>query len=114
VKAIITGRRRSQGGARAAIPILEVDETGLIKVNPLAAWTLEDTLSYIKREGVPYNALVDQGYKSIGDWHSTAVPAGVESTAGERAGRWNGTGKTECGLHKVRFGRKKISSCPRS
>jgi phosphoadenylyl-sulfate reductase (thioredoxin) len=105
VGAVITGRRRSQGGDRAAIPALERDETGLIKVNPLAAWTFKDTKAYIDAHAVPYNALLDQGYKSIGDWHSTqpADPS-LAGDAGERAGRWAGRAdKTECGLHKDYF-----------
>jgi phosphoadenosine phosphosulfate reductase len=51
---------------------------------------------------VPYNPLLDKGYRSIGDWHSTAVPdPTAASDAGERSGRWQGkSAKTECGLHK--------------
>lgn len=103
---VITGRRRSQGGDRASIPIIEVDETGLIKINPLANWTFKETKAYIDANGVPYNALLDQGYTSIGDWHSTKKPdgtavKGLGGDAAERAGRWAGRAeKTECGLHK--------------
>lgn len=106
VGGVITGRRRSQGGDRASIPIIEVDETGLIKINPLANWTFKDTKAYIDANNVPYNALLDQGYTSIGDWHSTKTPNGVvikglDGDAAERSGRWAGRAeKTECGLHK--------------
>lgn len=102
VAAVITGRRRSQGADRAAIPILERDETGLIKVNPLATWSFKDTKTYIDANAVPYNALLDRGYKSIGDWHSTQpADASAAGDASERAGRWVGKAeKTECGLHK--------------
>jgi phosphoadenosine phosphosulfate reductase len=56
--------------------------------------------------GVPSNALLDQGYKSIGDWHSTVLPKEGES---ERSGRWaSNKTKTECGLHKVRLSRLAI------
>lgn len=99
---MITGRRRSQGADRAALQPLELDSTGLIKVNPLCRWSFEDVKDYIDMAGVPYNALLDQGYKSVGDWHSTQVPKDGED---ERGGRWankNGT-KTECGLHKDYF-----------
>ncbi|KAI7891211.1 phosphoadenosine phosphosulfate reductase [Mucor mucedo] len=99
VKSVITGRRRSQKGDREAIPILEVDGTGLIKLNPLAYWDFQQVWTYIRANEVPYNALIDQGYKSIGDWHSTHAPNGGD----ERSGRWSGQQKTECGLHKDYF-----------
>lgn len=99
VNAVLTGRRRSQGGKRGDIPIIEVDEAGLVKVNPLANWTFEQVNDYIKANDVPYNELLDQGYKSVGDWHSTKpVKAGED----ERAGRWQGQQKTECGIHNPR------------
>ncbi|KAI8988191.1 phosphoadenosine phosphosulfate reductase [Mycotypha africana] len=100
VRSVITGRRRSQKGAREAIPILEVDDTGLIKLNPLAYWDFQQVWSYIRANEVPYNALVDQGYRSIGDWHSTKAPVNGDD---ERSGRWVGKQKTECGLHKDYF-----------
>lgn len=109
VGAVITGRRRSQGGDRASIPIVEIDETGLIKINPLANWSFKDTKAYIDVNHVPYNALLDQGYTSIGDWHSTKKPdgskvKGLDGDAAERSGRWAGRAeKTECGLHKDYF-----------
>jgi len=97
VKAVITGRRASQGGARSTLQPLEVDETGLLKINPFFAWSFSDVKKYIDENNVPRNGLLDQGYKSIGDWHSTAKSG--EGDAGERAGRWQGKKKTECGLH---------------
>ncbi|KAI8071335.1 phosphoadenosine phosphosulfate reductase [Gongronella butleri] len=102
VKSVITGRRRSQKGDRENIPILEVDGTGLIKLNPLALWDFQQVWTYIRANEVPYNALVDQGYKSIGDHHSTKRP-GESNAQGERDGRWAGSQKTECGLHKDYF-----------
>lgn len=100
VKAVITGRRRSQGADRAALEPIEVDSTGLVKVNPLCRWRFQDVKDYIDMAGVPYNPLLDQGYKSVGDWHSTVKPKDGE---GERSGRWaSNKTKTECGLHKVR------------
>ncbi|KAK4048066.1 3'-phosphoadenylsulfate reductase [Microbotryomycetes sp. JL221] len=105
VKAVITGRRRSQGADRAALEPLEIDSTGLIKVNPLCRWSFDDVKSYIDMAGVPYNELLDQGYKSVGDWHSTALPVDGQD---ERSGRWAGDKqKTECGLHKDYFKMKK-------
>jgi phosphoadenosine phosphosulfate reductase len=96
VKAVLTGRRRSQGGKRGELEIIEVDETGLIKINPLFNWSFNQVQDYIKDNDVPYNELLEQGYKSVGDWHSTQpVTAGED----ERSGRWKGRKKTECGIH---------------
>ena len=99
VNAVLTGRRRSQGGSRGDIAVIEVDEAGLVKVNPFANWSFEQVNEYIKANNVPYNALLDQGYKSVGDWHSTKPVKAGES---ERAGRWQGQEKTECGIHNPR------------
>ena len=97
VRAVFTGRRKSQGGARGSLDIIEIDETGLIKINPLANWSFKQVESYIRQHNVPYNELLDRGYRSVGDWHST-VP--VKEGEDERAGRWKGQAKTECGLHE--------------
>lgn len=99
VKSVLTGRRRSQGGKRGDLPIIEIDEQGLIKVNPLANWSFQQVQSYIAENDVPYNELLDRGYKSVGDWHSTS-PVGKGED--ERSGRWKGRGKTECGIHNAR------------
>jgi len=102
VKAVITGRRASQGGARATLQPVEVDETGLLKLNPLFAWNFGFVDWYIKSNNVPHNKLLEQGYRSVGDRHST-VKSG-EGDVGERAGRWAGRDdKTECGLHEDYF-----------
>lgn len=100
VKSVMTGRRRTQNGDRGAIPILEVDSTGLIKLNPIALWDFKQVWTYIRANEVPYNALVDQGYRSIGDWHSTKKPVDEND---ERSGRWSGKEKTECGMHQDYF-----------
>ncbi|KAL1954521.1 hypothetical protein VTO42DRAFT_1081 [Malbranchea cinnamomea] len=99
VQAVLTGRRRSQGGQRGDLDILEVDDAGLIKVNPLANWSFAQVRDYIARHDVPYNELLDRGYKSVGDYHSTQPVADGED---ERAGRWKGQAKTECGIHNPR------------
>nr|AAF28889.1 3'phosphoadenylyl thiosulfotransferase [Aspergillus terreus] len=99
VHAVLTGRRRSQGGKRGDLDIIEVDEAGLIKINPLANWTFEQVKAYIKENNVPYNELLDRGYKSIGDYHSTQP---VSENEDERSGRWKGQEKTECGIHNPR------------
>ncbi|KAI9758193.1 MAG: hypothetical protein M4579_003167 [Chaenotheca gracillima] len=96
VKAVLTGRRRSQGGKRGDLDIVEVDEAGIIKVNPLANWSFQQVQEYINTHKVPYNELLDRGYKSVGDWHST-LP--IKEGEDERSGRWQGQNKTECGIH---------------
>jgi phosphoadenosine phosphosulfate reductase len=97
VAAVLNGRRRSQGAARGDIPIIEMDdERGIVKINPMAAWNFSQVKQYIDENKVPYNALLDKGYKSVGDWHSTS-PVGEGED--ERAGRWKGRSKTECGIH---------------
>jgi phosphoadenosine phosphosulfate reductase len=90
----ITGIRRDQSPTRADAPKLGWDtQHELVKANPLADWSDEDCWAYIRERDLPYNALHDQGYASIGDTHSTVPGAG-------REGRWAGTDKTECGLHE--------------
>ncbi len=93
----MSGIRRDQSPHRAGAPIVGWDKKfGLVKISPLANWTKKDVWKRITDEGVPYNPLHDQGYTSIGCWPCTrAVMFGED----ERAGRWSGTGKTECGLH---------------
>ena len=100
VQSVITGRRATQGGDRAHLKPLEIDTTGLLKLNPLFAWSFDLVKLYIDINEVPRNKLLDQGYRSIGDWHSTVK---VGDGQGERDGRWAGTSKTECGLHKDYF-----------
>lgn len=99
VAAVLTGRRRSQGDKRAELGVLEVDDKGLVKLNPLWNWSFAQVKAYIDENDVPYNSLLDKGYKSVGDWHSTQPVAAGED---ERAGRWKGQTKTECGIHNKR------------
>lgn len=97
----ITGIRRDQAETRRHTPILGLvrrDDGGVVvKVAPLVAWTRRDTWRYLFDHGVPYNALLDAGYTSIGCAPCTARPEGDD----ERGGRWAGTGKTECGIHQL-------------
>ncbi|KAF2877094.1 phosphoadenosine phosphosulfate reductase, partial [Massariosphaeria phaeospora] len=99
VKAVLTGRRKSQGGKRGDLDIIEIDDAGLIKVNPLANWSFAQVKEYVDANNVPYNELLNKGYKSVGDWHSTQPVAQGED---ERSGRWKGRNKTECGIHNPR------------
>lgn len=95
----ITGLRRSQSGNRAATPFVEYDaERGLIKVNPLADWSLEDINAYVEAESVPINPLHSKGYPSIGCEPCTRA---IKPGEPERAGRWwwENDEKRECGLH---------------
>jgi phosphoadenosine phosphosulfate reductase len=89
--------RREQSPDRAKAPIVGWDKKfSLVKVSPLANWTKQQVWAFITRHNVPYNPLHDQGYTSIGCWPCTrAVLLGED----ERAGRWSGFAKTECGLH---------------
>jgi len=89
----ITGVRRDQSPTRANAPKLGWDAAhGLWKASPLADWDDDRTWAYIRDRGLPYNALHDRGYASIGCTYCTMPGDG-------REGRWSGTGKTECGLH---------------
>jgi phosphoadenosine phosphosulfate reductase len=90
----ITGRRRDQSGTRGALPVVERGDR--VRVNPLASWNRAEVWGYIVRNRLPYNILHDQGYASIGDAPLTTATVGGED---ERAGRWRGMAKTECGIH---------------
>jgi phosphoadenosine phosphosulfate reductase len=93
----MSGIRRDQSDDRAAAAIVGWDHKfGVVKVSPLANWTKAMVWDTIVRENVPYNPLHDRGYVSIGCGPCTRA---VTADEDERAGRWTGTGKTECGLH---------------
>lgn len=98
----ITGLRREQSTTRSSTPIVEIYEFDsllnreIVKLNPMAHWSQSKVWDYIKSHKLPYNPLYDQGYRSIG-----CVPCTVKTGDGEseRAGRWIGFNKTECGIH---------------
>ncbi len=93
------GVRRDQSPYRAQAPIVGWDaKFGLVKINPLARWTSKQVWERIMEEKIPYNPLHDQGYASIGCWPCTRP---VREGEHERAGRWPGKCKIECGLHVV-------------
>jgi phosphoadenosine phosphosulfate reductase len=98
VTAWITGRRQDQSGQRSALPVFEQDRQGRIKINPLAHWDYKSVWKYTLTHRVPYNVLYDQGYTSIGDEPLTTP---VQTGESERAGRWRGQARTECGMHAV-------------
>lgn len=96
-RAWVTGIRRVEAPTRANAPLISFDEGfGLVKINPLAAWSDEQFQDYIDTHGVLVNPLVDDGYPSIGCAPCTQKPA---PGADPRSGRWAGSAKTECGLH---------------
>jgi phosphoadenosine phosphosulfate reductase len=93
----VTGIRRVEAPTRANAPLISWDKAfGLVKINPIAAWTDEEMQAYIDGNDVLVNPLVFEGYPSIGCAPCTAKP--VEG-ADPRSGRWAGLSKTECGLH---------------
>jgi phosphoadenosine phosphosulfate reductase len=101
----ITGQRRAQAATRAELKVQEYDAAhGMVKFNPLAEWSEDQVWEYIRAFEVPYNALHDQGYRSIG-----CAPCTRPSAAGEdvRAGRWwwEIREARECGLHVAADGR---------
>jgi phosphoadenosine phosphosulfate reductase len=98
MRAWVTAIRRDQSPARTHTGFVEWDRKfGLVKINPLAAWSARDVWSYIAKHNVPYNALHDRGYPSIGCMPCT-TPVQIGETP--RAGRWRGTVKSECGIHE--------------
>ena len=93
----VTGVRRVEAPTRANTPLVTFDDKfGLVKINPIAAWSDEEMDAYIHDHGILVNPLVEAGYPSIGCAPCTAKPAPGEDP---RAGRWSGRAKTECGLH---------------
>ena len=98
----ITGLRRQQSEARANTGVIEIyvfdatNERDIVKLNPMANWTREQVWNYIHEHKIPYNPLHDRGYRSIGCWPCTRETANGEA---ERAGRWTGFNKVECGIH---------------
>ena len=97
----ITGRKRFHGGSRANLPVVEAGAEGKIKFNPLANWSKEQIDAYMVEHDLPPHPLVEFGYPSVGCWPCTKpVEAGEVSDI--RAGRWQGSEKTECGIHTPR------------
>jgi phosphoadenosine phosphosulfate reductase len=96
----ITGLRREQSPTRRDVAVEAFDAAhGLVKINPLADWTRDDVWSYVREHRVPYNALHDRGYASIGCAPCTRA---IEPGEDERAGRWwwESADRKECGLHR--------------
>jgi phosphoadenosine phosphosulfate reductase len=97
-EAWISAIRRDQTTHRSSAGVIEWDKKfGLVKVNPLVTWTKQDVWKFITDFNIPYNPLHDRGYPSIGCWPCTRMVAEGED---DRAGRWAGSAKKECGLHR--------------
>lgn len=93
----MSGIRRDQSADRSLAPIVGWDNKfGVVKISPLANWTKNQVWELITRENIPYNPLHDQGYTSIG---CAPCTRSISFDEDERAGRWSGHTKTECGLH---------------
>ena len=92
----ITGRKRHQSSTRADLAPVEISG-GRLKINPLASWTRDRIAAEIRRRGLPRHPLAAQGYRSIGCATCTRPVAAGED---ERAWRWDGSRKTECGIHR--------------
>ena len=96
----IAGIRRDQSPLRANTPIIEPQllPSGreILKIHPLATWDATDVESYISAHEIPTHPLLEEGYRSIGCWPCTRP---VSSGETERAGRWDGSDKRECGIH---------------
>jgi phosphoadenosine phosphosulfate reductase len=91
--------RRDQTSDRAIAGTVQWDaKFSLVKINPLLGWTKKDVWAFVMKHEVPYNPLHDQGYPSIGCWPCTRP---VQEGGDERAGRWAGKAKKECGLHVI-------------
>jgi len=98
----MTGLRRQQSDTRQKTQILELykfdvlRDRYILKLNPMAPWARDQVWAYIKEHQIPYNPLHDRGYRSIGCWPCTRA---TDSGENERAGRWTGFDKAECGIH---------------
>ncbi|MEM6413635.1 MAG: phosphoadenylyl-sulfate reductase [Pseudomonadota bacterium] len=93
----ITGRKQFHGGARMTLPVYEETKKH-IKVNPIVRWAQEDVSAYFDQHELPAHPLVAEGFPSIGCWPCTKPAVDGEDV---RSGRWQGSEKTECGIHTV-------------
>lgn len=101
----MTAVRREQSETRAAIePVAWDPQFEIVKISPLASWSRERVWRYVREHEVPYNELHDRGYPSIGCTHCTSPVRGARPDDYSRAGRWAGSTKTECGLHRSSSG----------
>jgi phosphoadenosine phosphosulfate reductase len=102
----ISGIRRYQTAVRASAKIMELQSDGLVKINPLLNWTKADVNLYMEEKNLPSHPLLEKGYRSIGCAPCTVA---IGLSVDERAGRWAGRGKVECGLHTEMFQHKDLA-----
>lgn len=91
----LAGLRREQASTRSVLPVAQV-QNRITKIHPIIEWTNRDVHYYLEKHGLPYHPLWEQGYVSVGDWHSTSK---LEAGMTEEETRFNGL-KRECGLHE--------------
>jgi phosphoadenosine phosphosulfate reductase len=105
----MTAFRRDSSPTRANAPFVEQYELEpgrmIVKINPVADWSHDDTWEYLRANGLPHNPLYDLGYTSIGCAPCTRMRFDGEP---ERAGRWAGKSKWECGIHQREAGRQDV------
>jgi len=95
----ISAIRKDQTADRGQADVVQWDaKFNVVKVNPLLNWTKKDVWAFVMKHDVPYNPLHDQGYPSVGCWPCTRP---VQAGEDDRAGRWAGKVKKECGLHVI-------------
>ena len=92
----MSGLRRAEADSRVTAPLVARDLRGLIKINPIAAWSDQQVADYIENNNVIVNPLLLDGFTSIGCQPCTQRPS---DPTDQRSGRWSGQSKTECGLH---------------
>jgi phosphoadenosine phosphosulfate reductase len=96
----ISGIRRDQSPLRAGTPLIEAQMlpsgNEIMKIHPLAHWSKQQVADYLKEHAIPTHPLIERGFASIGCWPCTRQ---VGTDEDERAGRWEGLAKTECGIH---------------
>jgi phosphoadenosine phosphosulfate reductase len=95
--ALIDGRKRFHGAEREVLQTIEAGDMGVLKISPLARWTERQIAATFRSRILPQHPLAAQGFRSVGCW-----PCSRATLAGEgpRAGRWAGSAKTECGIHR--------------
>lgn len=102
-QAWVCGLRKEQSVTRNALEKIDQDPSHphMLKISPLADWSLEQVKAYVQKQGIPYNSLFDQGYKSIG---CAPCSRAVQDGQDERAGRWwwENPDQKECGLHQIK------------
>ena len=110
MQAWISGIRRDQTAVRAHAQILELQPDGLLKINPMLNWTAADVQRYVEENQLPAHPLFEKGYRSVGCAPCTVA---IGASDDERAGRWAGRGKVECGLHTEMFRHKDVAEIRR-